>query len=170
MTSWRGRAFGIGLVAWMLAAAGCATAPQPATLAPLTARFFLESRPGETGVPVKLPQSEVTIVVGAKPVITEYDIVDAAVVQVELGRCLRVQLTPAAARDLYRLSVSAVGRRLVLSLDERFLGARRIDGAMTDGTVMIFVEAPDAQLPDLVARLKQTSATLAKDAKTSKTK
>lgn len=157
----------IGAMAWL---AGCESTPKSPAVAPLTARFHLETRPGEAGVPVQLPQSGVTISVGAKPVISEYDIVNAEVVQVDLGRCLMVQLTPAAARDLYRLSVGATGRRLVLALDGRFVGARRIDGAMPDGNVMIFVEVPDAQLPELAKRLKASAAALASRPKSPDTK
>lgn len=141
---------------------GCATAPQtPADYAPLRARFYLEAKPDEAGVAVTLPQSGVTITVAPKPVAGEYDLVGAEIAQVELGRCLLVLLNAAAARDLYRLSVGAPGRRLVLALDDRFVGARRIDAPIEDGAILTFVELPDEQLPAVVARLKRTSADLA---------
>ena len=43
----------------------------------------------------------------------------------ELGKCLMFQLTPAAARDFYRLTGSHQGRRLVLvsCLDNLLKGA-----------------------------------------------
>lgn len=141
--------------------AGCVTtapAPEEPKPAPLVARFFLEAKPSEAGLPVTLPRSGVTVPVQPKPVLVEHDVVNAEVVQVDLGRCLLFQLSPAAARDLYRLSVGAVGRRLVLSLNDEFVGARPIEGAMSDGTVLTFVELPDEALPGLVARLKHTSA------------
>lgn len=142
---------------------GCQSAPvKPvAVAAPLVVRFFLETKPGEAGVPAQLPQSGVAIHIAPKPVFVEYDIANAEVAQVELGRCLMLQLTPAAARDLYRLSVAANSRRLVLSLNDSFLGARRIEQAMTDGVVLIFVELPDEALPGLVERIKRTSADIA---------
>lgn len=132
---------------------------------PLVARFFLEAKPGEAGLPVRLPQSGVTIAVSAKPVLVEYDLINAEVAQVDLGRCLLVQVSPAASRDLYRLSVSAVGRRLVLALNDEFVGARRIEGAMSDGTVLIFLEVPDEKLPEIVARLKSTAQEIAEAAR-----
>lgn len=145
-----------------LALQGCRTpAETPADYAPLVARFFLEARSSEVAVPVTLPRSGVSVGVSPKPVLVEYDVVNAEVAQVELGRCLMVQLTPAAARDLYRLSVSAVGRRLVLALNDEPIGARRIEGAMADGVVLIFLEVPDERLPDIVERLKRTSADVA---------
>ncbi len=141
---------------------GCrSTASAPAPYAPLVARFFLEARPDELAVPVTLPQSGVTLKVAPKPVLVEYDIVNAEIAQVELGRCLLVQLSPAAARDLYRLSVGAVGRRLVLTLNDEAIGARRIEAAMAEGFVLIFVETPDERLPEIVERLKRTAADVA---------
>lgn len=156
----------------LLALAGCETTSRPAAKsvaeAPLVARFFLEAKPSEAGIPVTLPQSGVTVTISPKPVLVEYDITNAEVAQVDLGRCLLVQLSAAASRDLYRLSVSAVGRRLVLSLNDEFLGARRIESAMSDGTVLIFLEVPDERLPEIVALLKSTSATVAEAARKAK--
>lgn len=147
---------------------GCATVPEAAKdkdYAPLVARFYLETKPGEAGVAVTLPQSGVTISVAPKPVVVEYDIANAEVAQVELGRCLFVQLNASASRDLYRLSVGAIGRRLVLALNDQFVGARPIEAAMEGGAVLTFVELPDAELPGLVERLKRTSADLAEAAR-----
>ncbi len=145
--------------------AGCSSAPKPAAYEPLVVRFFLETRPGEAGVPVHLPVSGVSVTVAAKPVLVEYDMLNAEVAQVELGHCLMLQLTPAAARDLYRLSVASMGRRLVLTLNDEPVGARRIEQAMPDGTVLVFVERPDADLPALVERIKRTSADIVAAAK-----
>lgn len=130
--------------------------------APLLARFYLELKPGEPGVSVDLPQSGLTIGVQRKPVLVEYDILNAEVAQVELGRCLLVQLTPAAANDLYRLTVNSLGRRLVLLLNDQPVGARRIDEAIADGNLLLFLEVPDADLPQVVRRLKATAGELAR--------
>lgn len=129
---------------------------------PLLARFYLELKPGEPGVAVDLPQSGLTIGVQRKPVLVEYDILNAEVAQVELGRCLLVQLSPAAANDLYRLTVNSLGRRLVLLLNDQPVGARRIDEAIADGNLLLFLEVPDADLPQIVRRLKATAGELAR--------
>ncbi len=134
---------------------------------PLVARLFLEVQPGEPGVPVQLPVSKVSIVVGAKPVFVEYDLRNAEVARVDLGRCLLLRFSPAAARDLYRLSAANVGRRLVLALNDAPVGTHRIEQATPDGEVLVFVERPDADLPVIVERLKQTSAAIAAAAKKS---
>lgn len=136
----------------------CSSAPKQPAYQPVVVRFFLETRPGEAGVPLQLPVSGVGVTVAAKPILVEYDVLNAEVARVELGNCLLLQFTPAAARDLYRLSVAGMGRRLVLTLNDEPVGARRIEQAIGDGTILVFVERPDADLPGLVGRIKRTSA------------
>ena len=85
-------------------------------------RFFLESSDGE-GLAAVLPRSGVSLRLNPKPVITEVDLAGADEAQVELGRCLLLHLTPAAGRDLYRLTVAHQGRRLALELDGAVIGA-----------------------------------------------
>jgi hypothetical protein len=149
--------FARALLALPLLFAGCATPGKQGESAGRVARFFLESGDGE-GVPAILPRSGVALRLNPKPVITESDVVGADVAEVDLGWCVRFQLAPAAARDLYRLSVVHQGRRLVLQVDGVFLGARRIDGAIADGRVFTFVEIPDDSLPLLVEDIKVGSA------------
>lgn len=127
------------------------------------ARFFLEADGRGTTV-VTLPVSEVRLPISPKPVLTEFDIVNVELAQVELGRCLLFQFTPAATRDLYRLTAANQGRRLVLFLNGAPVGARRIDAPLGEGSVLIFVERSDETLPVLVANLKRTSAQLQKEA------
>ncbi len=141
---------------------GCATTSAPRDYKPTQARFFLEAATAQ-GTPVTLPNSRVNVVVNAKPVFTEGDIVNVELMQVDLGKCLMFQLTPTATRDFYRLSGAHQGRRLVLMVDDAPLGARRIDGAITNGAIFIFVELPDEALPALVDNLKKTSAAMQRE-------
>ncbi len=136
--------------------------PSAEPFEPLVARFFLEARGTEGARVVTLPQSEVVISVESKPVVMEFDVTDAEVAEVPLGRCLLFRLTTAAARDLYRLTGTAQGRRLVLALNDRVIGARRIDRPLDEGVVLVFVEMPDSELPGVVDRLKRTSAEVRK--------
>src|SRR5262245_24808663 len=117
------------LVAW-----GCQSASAPRDFKPTIARFFLESATAD-GTPVMLPHSGVHLVVNSKPVIAEGDIINVELVQVDLGKCLMFQLSSPATRDFYRLSVTHLGRRLVLTVNGEPLGARRIDGAIGNGAV-----------------------------------
>lgn len=142
----------------LLVAAACSTTPK-AGEPPKLARFFLESASGQ-GATAVLPQSEATIVVSIKPVLTEFDVTGVEIAEVEMGKCLLFQLTPAAARDLYRLSASNQGRRIVLIVDGQALGARRIDRPIEEGVLLIFVETADSALPALQSALRKTAEEL----------
>jgi hypothetical protein len=146
----------------VLFVAGCRTAEPSPLDQPLVARFFMEVRPGTPGVAVQLPVSKVLLNINPKPVLVEYDIANAEFAKVDLGWCLYFKFTSAAARDLYRLTATNNGGRLVLTLNDTPVGARVIDGPIADGTLLIFVELPNDQLPPIAERLKRTSATLAK--------
>jgi hypothetical protein len=149
-----------GMILALVMCGGCRSTGEPARdFTPTLARFFLETT--EVGAAaVELPISGVRVTIGTKPVFTEGDVVDVDLVQVELGKCLMFQLTPTAARDLYRLTGSSQGRRLVLMLNQVPVGARRIDAPLADGRVLIFAEISDAALPVLVTNLKKTTAEL----------
>jgi hypothetical protein len=141
---------------------GCQSTSAPKDYTPLVARFFLESASGD-GTPLTLPQSGVRVTVNPKPVIAEGDIINVDLVQVDLGKCLLFQLTPTAARDFYRLSVTHQGRRLVVLINDSPLGARRIDGVITNGTIFVFVEVPEIDLPRLVDNLKKSSVAMQRE-------
>jgi hypothetical protein len=150
-----------GLVACGLGA-GCQSAAQPRDYTTLTARFFLESAQAD-GTPLMLPQSGVRLSVNSKPVITEGDIVNVELVQVDLGKCLLIQLTPSATRDFYRISVAHQGRRLAMVVNGNALGARRLDGVITNGVLYVFVEVPENELPALVDNLKKSSVAMQRE-------
>ena len=140
----------------------CKSSPKALDYTRVIARFFLEVQ-GSDGTLIQLPLSGVQIFVNPKPVLTEGDIVSVELVQVDLGKCLMFQMTSSAARDFYRLSTTNQGRRLVLTLDGVAAGARRIDGAIANGIVYVFVERPDDSLVTLVDNLKRTSSAVQKE-------
>jgi hypothetical protein len=143
--------------------AGCRNRTADATPA-VVPRFLIESDAGRGAIGVTLPVSGVHVRVAPKPVITEYDITSVAEARVDLGNCLLFQLTPAASRDLYRLSAENIGRRLVLLINGRPLGARVIDRPLEAGMLLIFVEVPDASLPALVDDLNHTAGVMQREA------
>jgi hypothetical protein len=149
----------LGLV--VCGAVACQSTSKPRDYRPTSARFFLEAGNGE-GTAVTLPQSGVQVTVNSKPVITEGDIVNVEMVQVELGKALMFQLTPTASRDFYRLTGTHQGRRLVLVVDNVPLGARRIDGVIMNGVVFVFAEIPESAMPALVDNLKKSSVAMQK--------
>ncbi|HEY1109865.1 MAG TPA: hypothetical protein VGE76_14550 [Opitutaceae bacterium] len=146
--------------------AGCASSKnEKRDYTATSARFFLEAGGDSTGMAIQLPQSGVTVAINQKPVITEGDIVGVELVQVELGKALMFKLNGSASRDFYRLTGTHQGRRLVLTLNDASVGARRIDGAIPDGVIFIFVEVPDDDLPKLVENLKKTTIDVQKEIK-----
>ena len=164
----RARALAYGVRAMLVTVAmlcgGCASARKAREgYTPTWARFFLEAAGGADGTAVVLPRSGVNVTVNAKPVFTEGDVVNVELVQVDLGKALMFQLTPSAARDFYRLSGSHQGRRLVLVVNDEPLGARRIDGAITDGVVFVFAELSDEKLAALVGNLKASAVALQRE-------
>jgi len=145
--------FAFALLIFAALGSGCASWTKPPPQPGAYAWFLLEADASQEGFPLVLPVSDVAIRVAPKPVISEFDIVEAAVVEVDLGRCLGLRLTGEAARDLYRMSVSQMGRRLVFLVNGRALGARVLDGAIEGGVLFVFVEVPDAELHELVREI-----------------
>lgn len=142
--------------------AGCASKSRVPPESIVRVRFMLEAADNRS-LSLELPRSGVRIAVNPQPVVTEFDVIEAAVAQVELGRCLMFRLTPSATRDLYRLTGTNQGRRLVLTVDGNPLGARRIEAPIADGTIFVFAEVPDESLERLVAAVRASSAELQRE-------
>lgn len=138
----------------LLFAAGCETGRVDAEPS-VVPRFHLETPLVENAMTAELPVSGVRLTFATKPVLTEQDIANVEVAEVELGRCLLFQLTPAAARDLFRITASHQGRRLVLTLNGRALGARRIEAPIEEGNLAMFIELPDTELASVVRGVRQ---------------
>lgn len=153
----------IALFCGVFLLSGCQTKEESPLDQTLVARFFMEARPGTPGVTVQLPVSKVALNINPKPVLVEYDITNVEFTKVDrLGWCLYFQFSPAATRDLYRLSAANLGGRLLLALNDTPIGVRRIDQPIADGGFLIFLEVPNEDLPPLAERLRRTSAAIAK--------
>ena len=138
-----------------LLVAGCVTNKD---YEPMLARFYVESNPREGySEALTLPLSQAAVPVEPKPVFSELDIVAVDMVQVDLGVCLRFTLTPAAGRDLYRLSVNNLGRRLVLTINNAPLGIRVMNDPLSYGDILIFLEVSDDELNRLTLNLQSTT-------------
>src|SRR5258708_4584723 len=147
----------IALLFGLLLLPACQTTVPSPLHQPLVARFFRRAGRGPAGLAMQLPVSKITLQVNPKPVLVEYDIVSVGLARVDLGWCLQFQFTPAAARDLSRLTAPNLNRGLVLTFNDTPIGARRIDHAIDDGTLLIFVEVSDVDLPPLAEQLKRTT-------------
>lgn len=110
------------------------------------------------GQTVTLPVSGTSISIEKEPVVNEFEIMNVELVKVDLGMALLIQVSEKGSRDLYRASVSHMGGRLVLTVNNNAIGARRISGAIEDGNVYTFVEVADEELGQLVLDMKETIA------------
>ncbi len=152
----------IGIVAAFSAVVGCNTSTKKKDYDTTVARFYVESTDGDGFASVTLPVSGVQIAINNKPVITEYDFTGVQQAQSDLGKFLVFTLTPDAARDLYRISGTNQGKRLVVFINDKPLGARMIDRAFNTGAIAVFLAIPDDLLPALAKNLNGTSADLQK--------
>lgn len=123
-------------------------------------RFVIEARHNEAAIPLTLPVSQVRIAVLRAPVITEFDLVGAEVIDTDMGKAVVFLLTAPAARDIYRFSVANQGRRLVATINGVALGARMIERPITEGALLSYLEVPEEELDELVRNINLTSADL----------
>lgn len=150
------------LLVAVLAAAGCNTSTKKKDYETVIARFLIEAQEGDTFASVTLPVSGVQITVNNRPTVTEFDFVGVQLAQADLGQFLVFLLTNDAARDVFRITASNQGKRLVLFLNGKPVGARLIDGPFGTGTIAVFVAIPDEELPELVKNLNATAADIQK--------
>jgi hypothetical protein len=127
-------------------------------------RLMIESRgmnySGSSDVELTLPVSGSVIRVESKPIVNEFDIINAEMVKVDMGLALMLQLNDTGRRELYRRSVTNKGNRVVLTSNNKAIGARVLDGAITDGKLYTFVEIEDEELSQFVMDLKASIAEL----------
>jgi hypothetical protein len=147
----------IAALAALLVGAGCSTSKKKKDYDTTVARFFLEASEGDGFASVTLPVSGVQIAVNNKPVLTEYDFTGVQLAQSDLGKFLVFSLTGDAARDVYRVTGSNQGKRLVLFINDKPVGARMIDRAFNMGSIAVFAALPEELLPELVKNLNSTS-------------
>ncbi|MFH1498263.1 MAG: hypothetical protein ABII82_10605 [Verrucomicrobiota bacterium] len=126
-------------------------------------RFLIEADGDEVGINVRLPLSGVLVRVKPKSIITEYDITNAQVVQSDLGAAVMFQLTSQAARDLYRLSATNQGRRILTTVNGEALAASRMDTPIGEGVIVSYLEIPPELLPELVENINKTCRDLQKE-------
>jgi hypothetical protein len=147
-------------LAALFAVAGCNTSTKKKDFTPTVARFYMEAKEGDAYAPVTLPVSGVQIAVNNKPTVTEYDFTRVELAQSDLGRFIVFSLTADATRDVYRTTGNNQGKRLVLFVNDKPVGARMITGAFNTGTIAVFAALPDETLPELVKNLNGTSVDL----------
>lgn len=131
---------------------------------PVTApRFLIEARNEDAGVNLRLPVSGVVVRTSPKVMITEYDVVNATVVETDLGPCVMFRLTPQAGRDLFRLTAINVGSRLVTTINGIPLGVRLLERPIGDSVIITYLEVKPEALPEVVENINKTCADMQKE-------
>jgi len=148
---------GVILAAWFLIGTGCNTDTKKKDFDTVIARFLIEASDGDAYATVTLPVSGVQITVNNRPVVTEFDFVGVQMSESDMGKFLVFYLTNDAARDVFRTTGSNQGKRLVLFINDKPVGARLIERPFNTGVIAVFAAIPDEMLPDLVKNLNATS-------------
>lgn len=143
--------------------AGCSSNPKKKDYPVTVARFMVETTGDEVGVPVRLPVSGSVVRISPRAMITEYDITYAELLESDLGPCVMFQLSQQAGRDLYRISATNQGNRLVTTVNGRPLAAYRMDRPMGEGMIISYLEVPAAEMAEMVKNINKTSADLQKE-------
>ncbi len=105
---------------------------------------------------ITMPVSGARIRVDSQAILSEYDILDVQVADVEFGKCLLFTLTPAAARDFYKATAMNQGKRVVLLVNNEALGVRIINQPISNGALFVYLELPDDSLEKLAREMKGT--------------
>lgn len=146
-------------------ASGCRTSKIGDGFTPYLVRIYLEESPNlppSRLVDLVLPVSGSHITVRARPVFAEWDILQAAALDTDMGPALVLLFTPAAAKDLYNTTITNQGRRLVFTVNGIPVGARRIEGPVQDARVLFFPEVDEDEVPTLAGGIQKTSAEIQK--------
>ena len=114
------------------------------------------------GSVVQLPVSGTRIALAKEPMVSEFDIANVELVKVEMGLALLVQTTERGARALYRGTVTNLGGRVVLTVNNNAIGARRVNKPIQNGNFYTFVEIGDDELGQLVLDIKESIKQLQK--------
>lgn len=146
----------------LFAAVGCNSSTKKKNFDVTVARFFLEANDGETFASATLPVSGVQIAINSKPIVTEYDFTGVQIAESDLGKFLVFNLTSDATRDVYRITGNNQGKRLVLFINDRPVGARIIDRPFNTGAISVFAAIPDDLLKELAKNMNETSIDIQK--------
>lgn len=146
------------LLAWACCWTGCWKSDDVENM--VVPELMIEVRGVEYGAmrnrEVVLPDGVTKIFVERSPIVGAKEIVNVEMVKVELGPALLVQLSDRGARELYRQSVTNNGSRVVFMANGQAKGARRLDGAISDGQFYTFVDMTEEELGQMVLDIKES--------------
>jgi hypothetical protein len=146
-----------------LAVAGCNTRSGfPPNFKPVIVQFNLETPNADASTATALPLSGQRIAYDPTPVLNESDIIGVKIEQTQMGSCTIFSLTDEATRGLYRVSATHQGFRLVVTLNGVPTGIIKLGQAISTGTLPVYLEIPDTDLPELVKGMNATCVEIQK--------
>jgi len=144
---WSGLVMLVFLFNWL--SMGCKTIEGDDADLVMIPRLYLESRVQAShgrSVPVRLPISQVDVLIDPLPVFVETDFNRVDLVELEIGFGYSFSLKPDAARALYLLSVENQGSRLVLFVNGKVVGVRIINEVIREGVLIVVPELGKEEL------------------------
>ncbi|MEM8550342.1 MAG: hypothetical protein AAGF10_06080 [Verrucomicrobiota bacterium] len=104
-----------------------------------------------------LPVSEKSYMVFSEPIVPPWSVSNVEAVRVESGLlALRFYFDRVGDRDLYRNSVTNMGRMIITVVDGEAIGARQIDGALQGGVFYTFTELSDAEVMEMLPKMQES--------------
>ena len=111
---------------------------------------------GEQTSTVVMPISDIKYTIYNEALLTEASIVNIELVKVKLGKALFFQFDLLGSRALFRTTTTSKGQSLVLLINGKPAGARKMGYTIQNGQLIMFVEVTDAKLDELVLGLRET--------------
>jgi hypothetical protein len=146
-----------------LAVAGCNSGTAfPKDFKPVIVQFNLETPNADPGSATSLPLSGQRIAYDPAPVLNETDLIGVKIEHTQMGSCTIFSLTPDATRKFYLTSAAHQGLRLVVTLNGVPTGVIQITQPVGTGTLPVYLELSDTDLPELVNRMNATCVEIQK--------
>lgn len=148
------------MLAGILALTGCKTTsttnvPKPSA-PPVTIHIYVEDhRPHSSGLKpglAKMPHSDISFPFHSVPTISQQHIINLDVLDSELGPCLYLQMDIEGTQQLCKITRQYPERRLIVFIDDEPAGFMFIQQPIEDGVLLVFIEATDDQLNQLLYR------------------
>ncbi|MBC2594255.1 hypothetical protein H5P28_08265 [Ruficoccus amylovorans] len=110
----------------------------------------------DKGMEMSLDKSGLRYTVFAQPIIQPWNVLNAELVKVDSGKlAFRFYFDDEGQRELYRTSVTNMGRMIVTVIDGKPIGARQIDGPMQGGLFYTFTELTDEEAMELLPKMQE---------------
>ncbi len=128
---------------------------------PYLPSFYMEMgsayNPLDRAKELTLSTSGLNYFVYEDPVVPPWYVTNVELVKVQNGQlALRFYFDRDGNRELYRNSVTNIGRMIVTVVDGKAIGARQIDGPLQGGVFYTFTELTEEELVEMVPKMQES--------------